>query len=162
MKESYENMKLLLEKIQYGKYNWNICGNLKVIALLLGLQLGYTMFCCFLCEWDSWDRKHRYIQKQWPKRASLIPGQKHVVHTPQINPENVHLPSLHIKLWLIKNFVNAMDQNSDGFMYLKNKFPKISDYKIKEGVFVGPQIGELIQVVKFEDQLSETERAAWK
>ena len=42
MKESYENMKLFLEKIHYEQYNWNICGNLKVIALLLGLQLGYT------------------------------------------------------------------------------------------------------------------------
>jgi len=48
MKESYENMELLLEKIQYEKYNWNICGNLKVTALLLGLQLGYAKFCYFI------------------------------------------------------------------------------------------------------------------
>jgi hypothetical protein len=48
MKESYENMKLLLKKIQYEKYKWNICGNLKVTALLLGLQLGYTKFGCFM------------------------------------------------------------------------------------------------------------------
>jgi hypothetical protein len=34
MKESYGNMKLLFEKIQYGKCNWNICGDLKVTALL--------------------------------------------------------------------------------------------------------------------------------
>jgi hypothetical protein len=47
MKESYENMKLLLEKIQDGKRNWNICGDLKVIALLFGLQLGYTIFFAF-------------------------------------------------------------------------------------------------------------------
>ena len=47
-----------------------------------------------------------------------------------------------------------MGQNSAGFMYLKNKFPRISDAKIKEGVFVGPQIRELIQDVKFEDQPS--------
>jgi len=32
-------MKLLLEKTQYEKYNWNICGDLKVIALSFGLQL---------------------------------------------------------------------------------------------------------------------------
>jgi hypothetical protein len=32
-----------------------------------------------------------------------------------------------------------MDQNNAGFMYLKNKFPRLSDGKIKEGVFVGPQ-----------------------
>jgi len=42
-------MKLLLEKIQYEKYNWNIMGDLKVIARLLD----YTKFYCFLREWDS-------------------------------------------------------------------------------------------------------------
>ena len=44
----------------------------------------------------------------------------------------------------------------------QNKLPRISDAKIKEGVFVGPQIRELIQDVNFEDQLSEVEKAAWK
>jgi hypothetical protein len=77
-------MKLLLEKIQYEKYNWNIMGDLKVIARLLG----YTKFYCFMREWDSGDIKHHYIQKQWPKRESLIPGQKNVT-TPLINPEEV-------------------------------------------------------------------------
>jgi len=38
-------------------------------------------------------------------------------------------------------------------MYLKNKFPRKRDYKTKEGVFVGLQIRELIQDVKFEDPL---------
>ena len=45
---------------------------------------------------------------------------------------------------------------------MKIKFPGISDAKIKEGVFVGPQIRDLIQDVKFEDELSEVEKAAWK
>jgi hypothetical protein len=52
MKESYENMKLLVENNQYEKYNRNICGDLKVTALLLG---------------NSGDRRHNNIQKQWPK-----------------------------------------------------------------------------------------------
>ena len=43
-------MKLLLEKIQHEKYYYNICGDLKVTALLLGLQLGYVRICCCLCE----------------------------------------------------------------------------------------------------------------
>jgi hypothetical protein len=55
-----------------------------------------------------------------------------------------------------------MDQNSAGYMYLKNKFPRKSDYKIKDGIFVGPQIRELIQDVKFEDPPSEIEKAVWK
>jgi hypothetical protein len=33
VKESYESMKLLLEKIQYEKYKWNICADLTVTAL---------------------------------------------------------------------------------------------------------------------------------
>jgi hypothetical protein len=48
IKESYKNSKLGFKNIQYGKYNWNICGDLKVTALLLGLQLGYAKFCYFI------------------------------------------------------------------------------------------------------------------
>jgi len=42
MKESYESMKLLLGKIKYGEFKWKLCGDLKVVALLLAMQLGYT------------------------------------------------------------------------------------------------------------------------
>jgi hypothetical protein len=44
-------------------------------------------------------------------------------------------------------------------MYLKNKSPRISNAKIKEGVCGGPQIQELIQDIKFEDRLSEVEKS---
>jgi len=37
-KETYENIKILTEAINYDKFKWQICGDLKVIALLLGLQ----------------------------------------------------------------------------------------------------------------------------
>jgi hypothetical protein len=39
--ESYGNMKLLIF-IQYKKYSWSICDDLKVTALLFGMQLVYT------------------------------------------------------------------------------------------------------------------------
>jgi len=52
-KESYENVKILMETIKYDKFKWQICGALKVIALLLGLQQGFTKYCCFICEWDN-------------------------------------------------------------------------------------------------------------
>ena len=38
------NMKETCENMSYDKSKWNICADLKVIALLLGLQLGYTKF----------------------------------------------------------------------------------------------------------------------
>jgi len=40
MKESYESMKLLLGKVKYGEFKWKLCGDLKVVARLLGMQLG--------------------------------------------------------------------------------------------------------------------------
>ena len=67
-----------------------------------------------------------------------------------------------MELGLIKNFFKVMDQKSARLMYLKNKSPRISDAKIKEGIYFGPQIRELIQYVQYEDQLSEMEKAAWK
>jgi len=53
MKETYKNLKELLNKLEYSKYGWHICSDLKVVSLLMGLQLGYMTYCCILCEWDS-------------------------------------------------------------------------------------------------------------
>ena len=44
--------------------------------------------------------------------------------------------------------------------HVMNKFPNVSDAKIKEGVFIGPQIRELIQDKRFDEDLNETERNA--
>jgi len=57
-----------------------------------------------------------------------------------VKKEKIILPLLHIKLGLIKQFVKPLDQDKPAFLYLKKKFPKISDAKIKEGIFVGPKI----------------------
>lgn len=162
MKETYENMRLLLTKVNYDNHQWQLCGDLKVIALVLGLQLGYTKFCCFLCEWDSRDRKNHYIKKEWPPRKGLTPGIKNVLHQPLVDSEKVLLPPLHIKLGLMKNFVKAMDREGEGFSYLKSKFPRISEAKIKEGIFVGPQIRELLKQTCFETKLNEKEAPAWE
>ena len=37
MKESYESMKRLLGRIQYDEFKWKLCGDLKVVALLIGM-----------------------------------------------------------------------------------------------------------------------------
>ncbi|KAJ4440809.1 hypothetical protein ANN_10655 [Periplaneta americana] len=125
-------------------------------------KLGYTKYYCFVCPWDSRDRKNHYIRKEWLKRESFIPGQKNVKHDALCNPENVYLPPLHIKLKLMKNFVKAMG-STPGFMNLKQfKFRKISDAKIKDGIFVGPQIRSLMHDEKFEELLSPLKKAAWQ
>lgn len=74
-KETYENMKALLKSVKYAQYKWQICGDFKVVALLLGMQLGYTKQCCFLCMWDCRDRKPHYKKVEWSAR-NLKPGEK--------------------------------------------------------------------------------------
>ena len=69
-KESYENKKILMEAINYDNFKRQICGDLKVIALLLGLQQGFTKYCCFICEWDSRAQSLHYSRKYWPARKS--------------------------------------------------------------------------------------------
>ena len=45
----------------------------------------------------------------------------------------------------MKNFVKAMNQGEAAFTYLWEKFPRLSEAKLKEGIFIGPQIRDLIK-----------------
>ena len=42
LKETYESMAKLLKLTHYADHQWNLCGDLKFVSLLLGLQLVYT------------------------------------------------------------------------------------------------------------------------
>jgi len=157
MKESYENMRLLLGKFKYDDFKWKLRVELKVVALLLGTQLGYITYCCLLCEWDSWDKKNHCVNRLFHKLTSLTAGEKNVVSPPLVLPEKILLPSLHIKLDHLKIFVKGMDKTGRGFEYLRN----VSDAKIKEGIFIGPPVRGLKQDKQFDEDLNETERNAW-
>ncbi|GBO16541.1 hypothetical protein AVEN_150121-1 [Araneus ventricosus] len=161
MKETYESMEMLLTKIKYTEHKWAICGDLKVIGLLLGQQSGFTKFPCFICEWDSRDRESHWIKKIWPKRQEWIHGKKNILNEYLIDPQNILLPPLHIKLGLIKQFVKALDKGGKCFEYLISKFPKLSSAKIKEGVFDGTQIKKLVKDSNFEQCMTNTEKQAW-
>ena len=54
-----------------------------------------------------------------------------------------------------------MDKTGCGFQYIRNKFPNVSDAKIKAGTFIRPQIRELMQDKQFDEDLNETEINAW-
>ena len=111
-------MKILMEAINYDNFKQQICGDLKVIALLYGLQQGFTKYCCFICEWDSRVRSLHYSRKDWPARKSLEPGIMNVENQPLLEPSKILLLSMNLRLGLMKSFLKAMNQEEAAFTYL--------------------------------------------
>ena len=74
----------------------------------------------------------------------------------------VLLPPLHIKLGLMKNFVKALYKNGAAFHPLSTVFPGLSAAKLKEGIFVRPQIREVLKDTDFGELLNLKELRAWE
>ena len=70
--ESYEDIKYVLNSLQYGQHNWKICGDLKIVSVILGLQAGYTKYPCFPCLWDSRTDDRHYVQITWPPSHLVV------------------------------------------------------------------------------------------
>ena len=90
-----------------------------MIAILLGLQTGYTKYCRFLCYWNSRARDRHYAVQVWSKRDSLEPGQRKVAENPLVDTKNVILLPLDIELGIVKSVVKAIFRNKNAFGYLK-------------------------------------------
>jgi hypothetical protein len=138
-----------------------ICGDLKVLCMLLGQQAGYTKYPSFRCEWDSRARSQHWQQKQWTQRISLEPGSKNILRKSLVDPNKIPLPSRHIKLGMIQQLVKALPKTGNCFKYLCKTFPHLSEAKLKEGFFVGPDIRKLMFDEDFLLTMTELERDAW-
>jgi len=64
-------------------------------------------------------------------------------------------------LWLRESLVKVTNKRSKGFEYLKDNFLKLSDAKLKEDIFIEPQIREIINDDLSDHLLTETEKSAW-
>ena len=161
LKEDYTNVQHLLQMVKYEEHQWDVIGDFKMIAFLVGLQGGYTKNPCHLCLWDSRDDSSHYEIVDWPARKEFVVGERNVKYQPLVTQDKVLMPPLHIKLGLIKQFVKALDHDSEAFQYLQTMFPKLSEAKIKGGIFVGPQVKKLMHDEEFTRKLKPLERKAW-
>ena len=109
------------------------------------MQGSYTKYPCFLCLLDSRADDKHYTQNEWPSRETLQPGSHNVTADPLVKPHQLLLPSLHIKLGLMKNFVKAINKESPAFAFIKQTFPKVSGTKPNAGIFDGSRIRGLIK-----------------
>ena len=161
MKEEYSSIKALLDALKYDDYGWEVIGDFKMVAYLMGLQGGFTKFPCYLCLWDSRDSKAHYHMRNWPQRTEFSVGRHNVKWEPLVDPQKVLMPPLHIKLGLMKQFVTGLDKESSAFKYLQDFFPKLSEAKVKAGVFIGPQIKKIMECNEFPKKLTSKEKTAW-
>jgi len=97
MSEKYNEIKTVIELLDYNKHNWIICIDLKMVNFLLGQQSGYTKFPCFLCGIAT-QGINTGILKCWPPREKLVIGEHNVVNEPLVDPGKIVFPPLHIKL----------------------------------------------------------------
>jgi hypothetical protein len=94
-------------------------------------------------------------------RENPVPREKWVTNPTLFDKDKILLLPLHIKLGLKKNFIKAVNRHGKGFEYLRKTFLKLSDAKLKEGVFIGPQVRDIINDVLSEHLLMEAEKSAW-
>ena len=88
-------------------------------------------------------------------------GHKNISKRALIDPSKVILPPLYIKLGLTKQYVKALDKQGASFLYIANNFPKLSSEKVKGGIFVGPQIRQLMNDEQFQSTMTDVEKSAW-
>ena len=160
LEENYTNVKTLLIALKCDQFNLQVIRDFTMAAFLVGLQGGFTKFPCHLCHWDSRDTTAHYHRRICSKRTEYSVGYGNIKWDRFIDLNKILLPPLHINFGFIKQFVLALDKNSDAFKPLQNFFTKISAAKIEAGIFVGPQIRKILDCNEFFEELT-TERAAW-
>lgn len=131
--EDYENMKLILDLINYKEHKWLICCDLKVVGILTGVKKGFSSHQCFLCVWEGRKREYHYTDYKWKPRVNFVLGQFSIDHMPLVDTNKVILPPLHIKLGLIRSFIVNLNRDSPAFKHLKTVFPGVTDAKINAG-----------------------------
>ena len=61
----------------------------------------------------------------------------------------------------MKKFVNTLYKDGECFAYLSKQFPGLSNEKLKEGIFDGQQIRQLIKDPNFVECMNELEKRIW-
>ena len=160
LKEKYEAVKYVLEKIGYDQFKWFVFVDLNMVDFLLGQQPGYTTYPYFLWMWDSWDRAQHYTMKDWLLREELVPcKERNVINDPLEDRDSILFPPRHMKLGLIRQFTKALDKDGDCFTYVCQAFPGLTMENLN---FTVPRSGSSSEITEFENSMNEVELEVWK
>ena len=102
-----------------------------------------------------------FVRKDWPIQDKIEQGKHNIKYKPLVKNDRIFLLPSHIKLGLFKQFVKVLDKKSSAFVYLAEKFPSLSQAKIK-GVFIGPQIWKIVLNETFITHLKRKEKLVFE
>lgn len=63
---------------------------------------------------------------------------------------------------MTKDFVNGINRNGEDFQYVLQKFPWIRNEKVKDVIFIGPQIMAVMNDMNFDEVLQGIVNPAWE
>ena len=158
-RENRTSIERCLQLIKYRDLNWMVIADLKIVTILLGLTAGNSKYPCHLCEFDSRASESKKFENQFKSRQQYKVSEKNVKYPPMIEPTRIIIPPLHVKLGLYKQLVKSLNESAKG--YLPDLF-KLSDEKLKEGVFTGPDCRKLSSDEKFRTKLNKKELKAFE
>ena len=161
LKEEYNYIKRVLEKLNYYDHQWLVCVDLKMVNFLLGQQSGYTKYLCFICLWDSRARSDHWVKKESPERITLTVNDSNVINEPVDPREKNHFATFTHHIGFMKQFVKALPVHGNCFNYICRVFPGMSSIKLKAGIFDGPQMRKLMNDPNFTASMTEKEYEAW-
>jgi len=106
-------------------------GLLRLLQTITQTADGIREVLLFLGLWESQVNENITLLKNWPVRKAFIHRKHNVEIAALVNPRNMLLPPLHMKLWFMKNLVKALDKSADGFFYLEDNFSNFAHTKFK-------------------------------
>jgi hypothetical protein len=80
MKETYKNIDSLLKAARYSKYGWKICGDIKVLRLLPGMQTDTQCCAVFFVNETAESKKKHCTIKDWSIRENSVLGEKYAIN----------------------------------------------------------------------------------
>ena len=121
------NVKTLVIALEYDQFNWQVIRDFRMVAFLVGLQGGLTKFPCYLCHWNSRNTTAHCHRRICPKRIEYSVGYSNIKRDPLIDLIKILLPSLHINLGFIKQFVTRIQTHSSHY---KTSLPRFLQQRI--------------------------------
>jgi len=100
--------------------------------------------------------------KKWPLHSEKTPVLKNVAHPALVDKSEIYLPPLHNQHDLLRISVKATVKESEAFADLWQKFPKVSEVRIKEWIKFSPKITQILEDKNFSSKLNFTETRGWK